>query len=705
MAKADAVRTKARKMQADLNASLIERDEEVSMCLRALFSNDHVLLVGVPGVAKSMLCESFGKWLKGGVYFEWLLSKFSVPEELFGSISVAGLQEDDYRRVTAHKMPEAHFVFLDEALDLETPVLTTDGWSTVGQLRLGDLLFGSDGNATAITGFTTIKTDAICYRVTFRDGESLICDAGHKWRCRQKPSVKESPWRVLTTEEMYHSGRRFNVPVPAPLSIPDASSIDGDLPVDPYVFGLWLGNGNCFSGELYIRRDLSKRTLEEIRRTMPEATLGRYTNDDESVRVISLAGTGFRTFLRQHDLINNKHSLAEFMLSPVNSRLRLLQGLMDTDGYMDAGGTCVFSNTNESVIDAVAFIVRSLGIVASKKLTSDDRVGAKGQHKPCWKVTFRADPGLSPFVCRNVHIPPTTWTRQNLIVSIEPVDSRPVRCVQVDADDHLFAAGTNMCMTHNCFKASSAILNTTLKILNERTFANGRTVEKCPLQLCLAASNEWPGEQEELGALFDRFLYRKNVNAIKTRQGLDSLLWTDNLEPKLTTTITPAEIETGRKAVQALPLSEAAREAFLHIVREVRTEGVFPGDRRLRKSVAACRASAWLDGADEVQPDHLEVLSDILWDDPQEQPLKVAQVVGKVANPVGMQVNSLLMEVEQILQGCDATDLAQAATATSKLQDVVKRLKNCGANGRAKKASDYVSGEIKRLKLAAVESL
>ena len=96
----------------------------------------------------------------------------------------------------------------------------------------------------------------------------------------------------------------------------------------------------------------------------------------------------------------------------------------------------------------------------------------------------------------------------------------------------------------------------------------------------------------------------------------------------------------------------------------------------------------------------------MLWEDPQEQPDKVAGVVAKIANPTGMRVNGLLMEVEQILAATDVKQLAQAASAASKLQEVHKKLGALkGGDGRVARAKEYVQQQIKRIKLASIEAL
>src|SRR5437763_4535049 len=96
------------------------------------------------------------------------------------------------------------------------------------------------------------------------------------------------------------------------------------------------------------------------------------------------------------------------------------------------------------------------------------------------------------------------------------------------------------------FKASSAILNTLLKILNERTYEVGDgTSVRVPLKLAVAASNEWPSPEggKELAALFDRFALRKSVRPILTVAGRKKLLWERDHTPALSTRITPAEVD------------------------------------------------------------------------------------------------------------------------------------------------------------------
>jgi len=258
------------------------------------------------------------------------------------------------------------------------------------------------------------------------------------------------------------------------------------------------------------------------------------------------------------------------------------------------------------------------------------------------------------------------------------------------------------------FKASSAILNTLLKVLNERLFDNGDGVSRpVPLKLCVAASNEFPAPEtgKELAAILDRFLIRKEVAPIRTAAGRSKLLWGKDHTPVMTTAVTSAEIDAARRAARAVPWSMEAKDAFEIVLRELAKEGVRPGDRRQFKTVGVVRAYAWVYGDEVVMPEHLEVASHTLWDQPGEQAGIAARIIGRVANPVGMRVNQLLLEVEQVVSGTDTRNLTDAAKAAAKLGEIDRQLAALKGNGRLAKARDYVRDQLKKLKLASIEAV
>lgn len=114
MAKSIALREKFLAVEKELNGILIERGPAIRGTILATLSGTNVLLLGSAGIAKSLLIEEWNRRILGSSYFAWLLTKFSTPEELFGPISLKGLGEERYYRVTRGKLPEAATVFLDE---------------------------------------------------------------------------------------------------------------------------------------------------------------------------------------------------------------------------------------------------------------------------------------------------------------------------------------------------------------------------------------------------------------------------------------------------------------------------------------------------------------------------------------------------------------------------------------------------------------
>ena len=256
------------------------------------------------------------------------------------------------------------------------------------------------------------------------------------------------------------------------------------------------------------------------------------------------------------------------------------------------------------------------------------------------------------------------------------------------------------------FKSSSSILNTLLKLLNERTFDRGDGVTlRVPLELCLAASNEWPegDSKKELGALFDRFLLRKTVNPISSLAGRQKLLWA-NKPPEFSTSLSAHELTACRLDAQGLPWSKEAKLALESILDELARQGVKPSDRRQFKSVAIIQAFAWLNGAEDVQPEHLEILQHVLWVE-QEEATKVRSVIMQIAAPVGMKVNGLILEIEQVLSSVDPKDLAQAATAAAKLSEINKTLKGLKSHPKAASAIAYLKEKITELRLKSLDSI
>lgn len=108
-----------------LNKNFLQREEIIDGCLTALVARQHVLLLGPPGTAKTQLISELGACIEGGFHYHWLMTKFTTPEEVFGPVSLAALEKDSYRRVTAGKLPEATTAMLDEVFKASSAILNS----------------------------------------------------------------------------------------------------------------------------------------------------------------------------------------------------------------------------------------------------------------------------------------------------------------------------------------------------------------------------------------------------------------------------------------------------------------------------------------------------------------------------------------------------------------------------------------------------
>lgn len=262
-----------------------------------------------------------------------------------------------------------------------------------------------------------------------------------------------------------------------------------------------------------------------------------------------------------------------------------------------------------------------------------------------------------------------------------------------------YAPSAHLLFLDEFFRASDAIRDTMLHLLGpeRQTLVDGQQV-KSPLLSAVGAANTWADTADQ-AAILDRWLIRRVVRPV-SNGGRAKLLY--GSLPSVTPVTTLADVISAGDAAQVLPVSQDARESLLEILEALSSEGIRPSDRRCRAAVKVARAAAYLDGQPEVKVTDLEVLADVLWDQP-EQREKATDVIVKIANPAGARLNAILAEVDEVLRDI-GNDTSKRLAAINKLktsESEVERLSVSG-NGRAAKVLSYVQGESLRLNALAL---
>jgi len=210
----------------------------------------------------------------------------------------------------------------------------------------------------------------------------------------------------------------------------------------------------------------------------------------------------------------------------------------------------------------------------------------------------------------------------------------------------------HLAMLDECWKASSAILNALLTLINERVFYNDGHAVACPLLTVIGASNELP-ESEELEALFDRFLVRYWVPYLSDTGDVRTLLTA--LQPPASATMTLDELAICQHEVVQVALPDPVVDAVIAIKQRTEEQGFRSSDRRWQQLMGLLRAHAYLQGAGEVSEDHLEILTDCLWREPKDRPA-LAAIVGAIGNPLNVRATEILDAAREAASSLSSVD-------------------------------------------------
>ena len=331
-----------------------------------------------------------------------------------------------------------------KGLDLNTPIPTPSGFVKMKDLSVGDEVFDKDGKVCRVKNKSQIHNRP-CFEIVFEDGAKIICDDEHRWLATigRVGSVKQASGdQVYTAKELYTFRELFRepiirIPVSKPLKIDDKP-----LPVDPYVLGLWLADGNRGAGVIC---NPDKRIWDEI------VSRGYTIGNDISSGGKCEARTIFGLYgkLKEIGVAKNKHIPEMYMFASEEQRLDLLRGYFDGDGYWNkTRGSAVMSTTSKRQADDVYSLASSLGMKVYRTLQKGKGFG---KIVNVYHLSFNPYGKQSPFLVRNINVPTKKSKENNIryIKDIREIKSVPTQCIEVDSDTHTYLAGEAMVVTHN----------------------------------------------------------------------------------------------------------------------------------------------------------------------------------------------------------------------------------------------------------------
>lgn len=382
-----------------------------------------------------------------------------------------------------------------KALALDTRIPTPKGDRTIADIEPGDYVFGVDGKPVKVLATSEVFKNRKCYEIEFEDGEKIICDECHKWtvqtkggrrrlvyvpisdrKSRCKHAIDKDGNLTLQTFEMVDDYARkradgkgtaykYRVPVSEPLEYRKKK-----LPLDPYVLGVWLGDGDKGDNRIAVGKEDKETLIRELEKHGANIYSVKEFGGKYEVRIgkeIAPHKNDIREALRQLNVWRNKHIPEIYFTASIEQRLELLKGLMDTDGTVSKAGQCSFTQKRKVIIDGMSRLLTGLGIKHS--IT---RIDAKCGDVVCeaYIIRFFVDKKHTCFTYQRKtdrlkdHLAPRM--KYKSIVGIREVERRDTKCLKVDRADGLFLCGERNTVTHNS-ETCSALGNSEFIVGNE----------------------------------------------------------------------------------------------------------------------------------------------------------------------------------------------------------------------------------------------
>jgi phage terminase large subunit-like protein len=422
------------------------------------------------------LSHTKGNW--AGKPFELIDWQEQIIRDVFGILKPNGYRQFNTAYVEIPKK-------MGKQVALDTPIPTPDGFSTMGAITVGDVVFDEGGKPCRVVAKSAVDYAERAYRITFKDGEAIEAGENHQWFGEYTHGKREAC--VLTTGELASLPRdrgsfRFRIPLAGALETPDAN-----LAVEPYLFGYWLGNGNAVKPEITVKTGDVAAVLRHILPYHAVGSVWQNTGNSLVFRIPALRCALLDSF-------RDKVIPVAYLRAGKEQRLRLLQGLMDSDGAVsNRKGQAIYSSTVRGLAQSVSELLWSLGIKnAIKTAVSTQRIdwsrpsaecGRKETGETLYYVKFTAFKdtpvsGLRRKRSQSVERNPRTRSHFRYIEKIEPIVNRGMQCIQVSSASHRYLVGRSCLQTHNSELAAAIALLLTCGDSEERAEVYGCAADR-----------------------------------------------------------------------------------------------------------------------------------------------------------------------------------------------------------------------------------
>ena len=358
---------------------------------------------------------------------------------------------------------------------LDALIKIPNGWKKMGDISLGDTVIGRDGQPTKVIGVYPQGVKRL-FKVEFADGRSVNAGLEHLWTVISNGEDKNRKHRlkrtVMNTETImkYLEGKKKDKSTTSryyiDLVIPEDFG-DIDLPVDPYILGVLLGDGHMKSLRI---TNISDHILNMISERLPSnMMISRIDRKNLSIKYKDLKDRSYnlKYELTKLGLINTraweKFIPPEYFIGSVEQRYELLRGLMDTDGDAAKGGSLSYSTSSEQLAKDIQLLIRGLGNICSIS-TRVPHFTYKGEKKR-GRLSYRLNMRMKePTRCitlpkRLERVKKVNQYSKYLklrIDKITEVEAAEAQCIAVDNEDKLYVTNDYI-VTHNTLIASYAL--------------------------------------------------------------------------------------------------------------------------------------------------------------------------------------------------------------------------------------------------------